>query len=73
MKKYLAIILSMVCVMNLMACSGQKTEPVSESDGMISEAEIEAIFGDSKQEEETGEKTEPKKETSIAQERADGS
>ena len=58
MKKSLVIILVMVCVLNLLACSGEKTVPSSETDGMLTEAEIEAIFGTlhrEKQEEKTGE------------------
>lgn len=58
MKKWLAIILSMVCAMNLLACSGEKTDLSVEADGMITEAEIDAIFGTlhrEKQEEKAGE------------------
>ncbi len=60
MKKFLAIILAMLSALNLLACSGQKTEPVNETDGMISEAEIEAIFGTADREKKE-EKTETKK------------
>lgn len=64
MKKYLAIILSMVCAVNLIACAGEEKNTVSETDGMISEEEIEVIFNTPKP--EYG--AEAKKETSIAQE-----
>lgn len=51
MKKSVAFILCMVCVLNLLACSGEKTDSVDVTNGMISEAEIEEIFGISEREE----------------------
>ncbi len=44
MKKWLAIILSIICAVNLLACSGEQTDSAFEQSGMIDEAEIEAIF-----------------------------
>lgn len=58
MKKYLAIILSMICVINLSACAGKTTEAAAESDGMLAQEEIDAIFGtlhQKRQEEKTDE------------------
>lgn len=45
MKKWLAIILSIICAANLLACSTEKTDASAKADGLIDEAEIEAIFG----------------------------
>lgn len=45
MKKWLAIILSIICISNLLACSDVEAESTANSGGMITEEEIEAIFG----------------------------
>ena len=45
MKKYLAIILSMILGLNLTACSFEQKETVSETNGMLTQTEIETIFG----------------------------
>ena len=39
MKKWLAIILSIICAVNLLACSGEQTDSAFEQSGMIDEAE----------------------------------
>ena len=44
MKKWLAIILSIICAVNLLACSGEQTDSAFEQSGMIDEAEIEAMI-----------------------------
>ena len=54
MRKWIVIILSMVCAANLLACSGKKTDSLTETAGMIDEEEIEAI------EKKQAEKAEPK-------------
>ncbi len=45
MKKYLAVFLSVIIMLNLTACSFEKKETVSETNGMLTQAEIETIFG----------------------------
>lgn len=45
MKKRLAIILTMICALVFAGCAGQNREPVTEGDGMLTEAEIDTIFG----------------------------
>lgn len=44
MKKFLAIVLSMICVLNLTACSFGEKETVSEINGMLTQEEIDTIF-----------------------------
>ena len=72
MRKWIVIILSMVCAANLLACSGKKTDSLTETAGMIDEEEIEAIFGTKeRKEEKTVSKTDaatvfvPKKENAT--------
>jgi len=57
MKKWLAIILSIICMANLLACSKENEVSLPKTNGMITEAEIEAIFGtgDQKKKEEVQE------------------
>lgn len=69
MKKHLAIVLSMVCAVNLIACSSEKKETVNNTDGMISEAEIEAIFRAPKREKKEDKKVaEANQEVAMIQE-----
>lgn len=52
MRKWSAIILSILCAANLLACSAEKTDTSAEAGGMITEEEIEAIFGTKDKKEE---------------------
>lgn len=45
MKKRTVRILAIICALNLLGCAGQTPKTVTEGDGMLTEAEIDIIFG----------------------------